>query len=187
MARLADVPRSSPIGGSPRTADVGQHPSLPNNGDERLLRRSLGPTAWAVLADVSMDAQPDGADIQVVTTSARLVAAHLGIAKDTAASALRRLGAAGILRRRPQGTSPAGQFTAGELHLAYSVPRGPCPSSQDTAERARKAMPVAVPAATVTAPTRRRSRATIEGSPAQLSLLDPEPHEIGVGEVGRWP
>jgi len=175
-------------------AATGPDPSLATSGDERLLRRSLGPTAWAVLADVAMDAQPDGDGVEVVATSARLVAAHLGIAKDTAARALRRLSAAGILRRRPQGTSPAGRFAAGtyELHLPLHGTSVPCPASEDTVSRTRPervetgslATPVSIPAATVSAPTRPRHRRIAPGS-AQLSLLDPAPEEIGFGEPER--
>ncbi len=177
-------------------ADTGHCPSQATSGDERLLRRSLGPTAWAVLADVAMDAQPDGDGVEVVATSARLVAAHLGIAKDTAARALRRLSAAGILCRRPQGTSAAGRFSAGtyELHLVCSVTPAPCPSSPDTAgsprpergDTASMAMPVSLPEATVSTRPRRRNRATVADGSAQLSLLDPAPGQIGVDEVGPW-
>lgn len=172
-----------------KTAD-GQRPRLAAGDDERLLRRSLGPTAWAVLGDVSMDAHPDGPGY-VVATSARLVAAHLGIAKDTAARALRRLSEAGILCRRPQGTSDAGRFAAGtyELHLPSHRTLVPCPADEDTVSRTRPerrdtastATPVSLPAATVSRPTRHPHR-VIGGGAAQLSLLDPVPEDIGTGE-----
>ena len=84
---------------------------------ERALRRSLGPTAWAVLTDLCLDAEPAGAGAHVVATSARRVGAHLGITKDTAARALRRLIAAGVVRRRPQGAGVAGRFTSGSYEL----------------------------------------------------------------------
>jgi hypothetical protein len=156
---------------------------------ERALRRSLGLTAWAVLADVCMDAQPDDAGIDVVATSARRVAGHLGIAKDTAARALRRLTAAGILRRRPQGAGPAGRFTPGiyELRLPFPVTALPCRPHEDTvgsarpqsADTDRVAIPVSPAQATLRAvPAQRRTRATIGSNTGQLSLLDP-----GAGSV----
>ena len=183
------------MGGSQRKADAREPARVAPGSDERVLRRALGPTAWAVLADLCLEAEADGIGTHVVATSARLVSAHLGIAKDTAARALRRLGAAGIGRRRPQGTSPAGRVTAGtnELRLPSSVTPLPCPAREDTVHEPRRdrvdtasmAVSVSLPAATVSAPARRRNRATTASS-AQLSLLDPVPEEIGVGEVGRW-
>ncbi|MCA1673649.1 MAG: hypothetical protein LC799_16095 [Actinobacteria bacterium] len=162
---------------------------------ERVLRRSLGPTAWAVLADVCLDAESDGAGIQVAAASARRVAAHLGIAKDTAARALRRLTAAGILRRRPQGASPAGQFTRGtyEVHLPGNATPGPCPPIEDTVLRPRPEsadtenapMSVAPAVATRSAPPGRRTRRTMGPSSAQLSLLERVPEVIGPDDLGR--
>jgi len=141
-----------------------------------------------------MDAHPDGTGVQVVATSSRLIAAHLGIAKDTAARALRRLSAAGILCRRPQGTSAAGRFSAGtyELHLPSHLTLIPCPADEDTAgpprpervDTASMAVPVSLPEATVSALPRRRNRPTVADGPAQLSLLDPVSGKVSVGEVG---
>ncbi len=162
---------------------------------ERVLRRSLGPTAWAVLGDVCMDAESDDAGIQVAATSARRVGDHLGIAKDTAARALRRLTAAGILRRRPQVAGPAGQFTRGtyEVHLPGSVTPAPCPAFEDTVRRAppksvdteSAPMPVASAVATPSASARPRTRKTMGPRSAQLSLLDPVPDDIGPDDFGR--
>lgn len=162
---------------------------------QRVLRRSLGPMAWAVLADVCLDAESDGAGIQVAATSARRVAAHLGIAKDTAARALRRLTAAGILRRRPQGAGPAGQFTRGiyEVHLPGSATTGPCPPIDDTVLRPRPEsadtenapMSVAPAVATRSASLGRRPRKTIGPSSTQLSLLERMPEVIRPDDSGR--
>jgi hypothetical protein len=85
---------------------------------QRALRRSLGPTAWAVLADLALDVAPDGAGTAVVAISARRVAAQFGMTKDTAARALRRLTAAGILYRRPQETGPAPPLQPWDLRAA---------------------------------------------------------------------
>jgi len=55
--------------------------------------------ASAVLADLVLDADRDDAGALVVATSVRRVAAHLGVGKDTAARALRRLTSVGLLER----------------------------------------------------------------------------------------
>jgi DNA-binding transcriptional MocR family regulator len=155
---------------------------VPGGEDERLLRRSLGPTAWAVLADVWIDARPDEAGMAVAATCARQVAANLGIGKDTAARALRRLTAAGVLRRRTQGASATGRFTRGtyEVHLSCSPTLTPCRDSADTVRKARpeivdtegEVVPVSFAAATVRTPARHRAGVTAGRDPSQLSLLD---------------
>ena len=134
--------------------------------DERALRRSLGPTAWAVLAELHLDASPDGPGATVVATSARRVAAHLGITKDTAARALRRLTAAGMVRRRPQATSAAGRFAPGTYELLLAPPTGLRHPNRDTVEVARSSGRAKTPA-------RRPHGATRASQTAQLSLLEP--------------
>lgn len=106
---------------------------------ERVLRRSLGPTAWAVLTDLRLDARPDDTGVLVVVASARLVAINVGISKDVAARSLRRLIAGNLLRRRPQGTHDSGQFGAGSYELLLDVPISvpPSPRNADTAPRSR--------------------------------------------------
>ena len=152
-------------------------------GDERALRRLLGPLAWAVLADLALDAEPDDAGAHTVTTSARRVAGHLGVGKDTATRALRRLTALGLLERRPQVTGPAGRFGAGSYELR-GMPASvtePRPRHQDTVRGAQlqavdagtdtegvSAPPVAAEAAV----PRRRGRAPGQAETGQLSLLD---------------
>lgn len=158
-----------------------------------MLRRSVGPTAWAVLSDVWIDARPDDAGIVVAATCARRVAANLGIGKETAARALRRLTAAGVLRRRPQGAGAAGQFMPGtyEVHLPCTVTLAPCRESGDTVGPARLkfvdtgsvAMPVSPAVATVRTPARRRARETAGPDPSQLSLLDTLPEDVGAAET----
>ena len=134
--------------------------------EDRALRRSLGPTAWAVLAEFHFEASPDGPGATVVATSARRVAAHLGITKDTAARALRRLAAAGIVRRRPQATSAAGRFGAGTYELLLAPPTTPRRPNRDTVEVAGSSGPANTPA-------RRRHRTTRASQPSQLSLPEP--------------
>lgn len=67
----------------------------------RALRRELGVLAWGVLEDVAFDTRLDHRGRAVAITSVRRVAANLGINKDTAARALARLGAVGLLHRDP--------------------------------------------------------------------------------------
>ena len=57
----------------------------------RDVRRRVGPMAWAVLEDLVLDARVDERGIVVAGSSARQVAANLGIEPGTAARALRRL------------------------------------------------------------------------------------------------
>lgn len=162
--------------------------------DERALRRRLGPVAAAVLADLVLDADRDDAGALVVATSVRRVAAHLGVGKDTAARALRRLTSVGLLERRPQGADRAGRFGAGryELRLVPMTPVAPCPPGADAARGGR---PTAVDAESDTVPasgsadtvalstsSRRRRRTTGRAEAAQLSLLDVALGSAGHGE-----
>ena len=185
-------------------ADAGNSPMADNNqggegasavseyrlGDEaeRILRRSLGPTAWAVLADIGLDARPDDSGVLVVVTSARRAGANVGIGKDAAARALRRLIAAGVLRRRPQGTDDAGRFSRGtyELRLQRELPPLPCPSEVVTVpdpcpgnnDTERNPAAVSAPSTTAGRPrsSRRNTRPTQTTASAegvQLCLLEP--------------
>ena len=188
VVRQADVAESSPTSGAGRgaVARAGQRSGAQPDGEEaeRVLRRTLGPTAWAVLADLRLDAELDDGGATVVATSARRVAAHLGIGKDTAARALGRLSAAGLLRRRPQGANAAGRFTCGayELCLASAVGMTPCRSGEDTVRRppSESAAIGDSPSVSLTAAMgvvgstsrRRRPRATVGPQPGQLSLLE---------------
>lgn len=161
MAKRARVAPSSPI----TTASL--EASSPNAEAERSLRRSLGPTAWAVLDDLRLDAVPGGAGRPVVSTSARRVADHLGITKNTAARALCALISAGIVRRRPQDTGVAGRFTRGTYELLVVPTIGtPCPPNRDT-------VALAGAHAAAPGPARRRNRTTAAWQSAQLSLLEP--------------
>jgi DNA-binding transcriptional MocR family regulator len=109
----------------------------------RVVCRAVGATAWAVLCDVTLDAQPDAHGRLVVATNVRRIADHLGISKDTAARALARLTNAGLIGRQ-SGRSSTGRFTASAyvVHLGdasgiillagRSCPEGPCPVVADT-------------------------------------------------------
>ena len=201
VVRQADVAESSPTSGSGWGAvtRAGQRSGAYADGEEaeRVLRRTLGPTAWAVLADLCMDAEVDDGGATVVATSARRVAAHLGIGKDTAARALGKLSAAGLLRRRPQGANAAGRFTCGayELRPASSLAMTPCRSGADTVLRPPSESGASgdLPSVSPTAATgvvgstsrRRRPRATVGPQPGQLSLLEPTPGDAGNLESSR--
>jgi len=201
VVRQADVAESSPTSGWGRGAVIqaGQRSGASAGGEEaeRVLRRSLGPAAWAVLADLRLDAEVDDGGATVVATSARRVAAHLGIGKNTAARALARLSAAGLLRRRPQGANADGRFTCGtyELCLASEVAMTPCRSGEDTVSHlpSESAAIGDPPSVSLNAATgvlgstsrRRRPRATVGPQPGQLSLLEPTPGDAGNLESSR--
>ncbi len=70
----------------------------------RGLRRRLGPTAWTVLEELLLDAAHG--ESMVVETHVRRIAEGVGISKDTAALALRRLIAQRVVTRR-SGRDPA--------------------------------------------------------------------------------
>ena len=76
----------------------------------RALRRELGPTAWAVLEDLALDAVPDGTGRLVAATNVRRLSANLGVSKDAAARALRRLLACGAIVRLPAPRQVGGTF-----------------------------------------------------------------------------
>ena len=67
--------------------------------DVRPLRRATGVTAWAVLEELVLDGDVDEHGELSASTNVRRLAAQVGVSKDTAARALRRLVHAGIVRR----------------------------------------------------------------------------------------
>lgn len=75
------------------------------------VRRTVGPTAWAAL-ETLVDSSSVGAGGLVVTTSVRELAAVLGVSKNTAHRAMRRLAAAGVVVAH-QSRSLDGRFTRG--------------------------------------------------------------------------
>ena len=85
--------------------------------EARPLRRVLPATAWVVLEEVALGAEPGADGRLLAATSARQVADGLGIDAGTAAGALRQLRRRGILAlERQQG--PGGRFGLSIYSLA---------------------------------------------------------------------
>jgi len=141
----------------------------------------VGPTAWAVLTDLCQDARSDDHGVLLVAASARRVAVNLGISKDAAARALRRLISAGVLRRRPQGSDAAGRFgpCICELHLGQAL-IWQRPTDRDTvdhrgagvADTGRKSASLASDTDARRGASRRRGRGLARALGDQLSLLE---------------
>ena len=79
----------------------------------RVVRRVLAPSAWLVLEELAHTVDGDG----TATTNVRQLAAELGMSKDTAARALQRLIAAGLVERTENRDTGTGQFGT----IAYRV------------------------------------------------------------------
>jgi DNA-binding transcriptional MocR family regulator len=75
----------------------------------RALRRAVGLTAWAVLEELLLDAESTGSEL-TTQASTRAIAQRLGISKDTAATALRRLASLGLVRRQDRRDAARGIF-----------------------------------------------------------------------------
>lgn len=84
------------------------------------MRRQLGPTAWCALEVLLSTAHATTDGDVVVEANVRSVAETLGIAKNTAHRALRRLGDAGLVQC-VQARSDSGRFACGQYHLALPV------------------------------------------------------------------
>ncbi len=84
------------------------------------LRRALGPTSWVVLEELLLRSHGTTGDC-VACVSVRSLAASLGLAKDTAARAIRRLRDVGLVTVAQQRTE-AGIFDTGSYDIA--IPNG---------------------------------------------------------------
>ena len=100
------------------------------------LRRALGPTSWVVLEELLL--RSSGASNECVArVSVRALAASLGLAKDTAARAIRRLRNAGLVTAAQERTN-AGIFDIAAyritvpdgIELAASNPAAPEPRAR---------------------------------------------------------
>ena len=98
---------------------------LPSGERAAALRRSLGPVPWCAL-ECLIERSHDG---RSVDASVRLVAAELGVAKNTAHRALRALALAGLITAEQQRTDD-GRFRSGRyrLHLDGLLDRAPRPA-----------------------------------------------------------
>ncbi|MDQ3640924.1 MAG: helix-turn-helix domain-containing protein, partial [Actinomycetota bacterium] len=81
-------------------SEPGPEPAVTLTGGARPTRAALGPTAWAVLEELTLGAERGQDGRLVVTTSVRRLAAVLGLDKDTVARALGRLSSGGFVFRR---------------------------------------------------------------------------------------
>ena len=79
----------------------------------RRLRRSLGPTAWAVLEELLTEA----VNADVLDTNVRRIAANVGLSKDTTARALNRLIAAGLVTRAMRERTASGALAS----MTYTI------------------------------------------------------------------
>jgi hypothetical protein len=151
----------------------------------RKLCRAVGATAWAVLCDVTLDAESDPEGRLAAATNVRRIADHLGISKDTAARALARLHDAGLVGRQ-RARSESGRFTtptyvvrlaaaAGITLLGgHGCPADPCPVAADT-DAARgngDASPSARRRSSRPTPSRRRR------TPAEQASLFPSSSQL---------
>ena len=84
------------------------------------LRRGLGPTSWVVLEELLLRSSGTASEC-LACVSVRSLAASLGIAKDTAARAIRRLRDFGLVTVAQQRTD-AGIFATGTY--VVSLPQG---------------------------------------------------------------
>lgn len=80
------------------------------------IRRAVGPVAWLVLEELAL-ARAYTDDGWVARLSARILARRLGVDKDTAARALRRLAAVGVIDHLGQDHASGGRFAAGSYRL----------------------------------------------------------------------
>lgn len=109
---------------------------IPSGERASALRRSLGPVPWCAL-ECLVERSDDG---RSVDASVRLVAAELGVAKNTAHRALRSLDLAGLLTAEQQ-RADDGRFRGGRyrLHLDGLLDRAPRPAPPGRCRPARVA------------------------------------------------
>lgn len=80
------------------------------------LRHRLDPTAWTVLEELLL-ASTGPTDACTASVPVRVLAARLGLAKDTVARALVRLRAAGLVTSTQQARTSGGAFATGTYEL----------------------------------------------------------------------
>jgi hypothetical protein len=77
--------------------------------ERRELCRQVGPIAWVVLEELVSVSAPDDLGL-VARSNVRQLALDLGLSKDTAARAVRRLAAAGLVERTASQRTDHGRF-----------------------------------------------------------------------------
>lgn len=107
-------------------------PIPPPDGAADLARR-LGTTAFAAYVVLALDTEQRDDGRLLVAVSARRLAVCLGVGKDTAAAALRRLSAVGLLLAAPRQDEGTGRFTVAVRELRPVPGVGPCRHSGGTA------------------------------------------------------
>ena len=93
--------------------------------ESRALVLRVGPTAWAVLQDVVLDARPHNGR-WLARTSTRRVAEHLGLTPGTVARALARLCTEGIVHREDRRDADTGRFGETVYVVAHLGGLRPC-------------------------------------------------------------
>jgi hypothetical protein len=125
----------------------------------------VGPTAWLVLEHLALSSQVDGDDL-VSRHTARSVAAAVSVGKDTAAGALRRLGDAGLVRRRAQDRT-GGRFGAAGYVVELPAGLDRTSPSNDT--------PPAVPPRRPAPDRRTRPSPTVDQLTLLVDAQEPQP------------
>lgn len=96
--------------------------------ESRALKCALGPLAWAVLEDVSLDAVlQDGR--WLAATSTRRLGDHLGLTPGTVARALARLCTEGLVHREDRRDTHTGRFGESVYVVAPTLALMPCVDS----------------------------------------------------------
>lgn len=75
-----------------------------------MVKRAVGPGAWAVLEDIALDAVLDEDGRLVAETNTRQVATNLGLNKDTVTPHLRRLREYGFVLKEESRTVTSGRY-----------------------------------------------------------------------------
>jgi len=106
----------------------------------RAAKRQVGPTAWAVLEDIVLDACRTAGRWEA-TTSVGLVARHLGLTPGTVARALARLCSDGIVHREDRRVDRTGRFGASVYVIDPLPALAPCVAVRYTADRDTDSVP----------------------------------------------